>query len=156
MPPCRPVLALVAGLLLTAGAHAAEPPARLCRRVGMDDTLRPIPTSLVPAAHRAFGLDAPDSAVRRTTVFRCMAGAVMICTAGANLPCGKANPARSLAAAGRYCAMNPDAAFIPMVVTGHDTIYHWRCSGTEALAGEPAEPLDARGFLARLWKPAEG
>ena len=78
----------------------------------------------------------------------------MICTVGANLPCGKPNSDRSLAAAGRYCTRNPDASVIPMVVTGHDTIYRWRCSGSEALAGEPAEALDARGFIARLWKPA--
>lgn len=149
-------LALAAGTLLgaNAGAYAAETPAQHCRRVGADDALRPIPALLVPAAKRLFGLDAPDSVVQRSTVFRCLDGAVLICTSGANLPCGKANEDRHLASAGRYCRENPDASSIPMFVTGHDTIYAWRCRGAEADAGEPAEPLDPRGFMARLWKPA--
>lgn len=149
-------LALAAGLLLlSAGAQAAESPAQYCRRVGGDDALRPLPASLVPAAKRVFGLDMPDDAVRRGTVFRCMEGAVLICTTGANLPCGKANTSRRLPAAERYCRENPDASVIPMFVTGHDTIYAWRCQGAQAVAGEPAEALDARGFVAGLWKRAE-
>lgn len=155
MRPHRLILALVPAALLAFAAHAAEPPAQYCRRVGTDDALRPIPASLVPAAKRLFDLEAPEGAVRRMTVFRCMEGAVLICTTGANLPCGKANTGRTLASAGRYCRETPDAPFIPMVVTGHDTIYTWRCRGTEAVAGEPAEPVDLRGFVARLWMRAE-
>lgn len=151
----RAMLLLAAGMLLAPAAHAAESPARYCERVGADDTLRPIPASLVPAAKRLFSLEAmPDAVVRRTTVFRCVQGAVLICTSGANLPCGKANTNRALASAGRYCRENPDASGVPMYVTGHDTIYAWRCRGTEAVAGEPVETLDPRGFMARLWKPA--
>ena len=146
---------LAAGLLLAPAAQAAETPAQHCRRVGTDDATRPIPASLVPAAKRLFGLEAPDDAVRRTTVFRCMGGAVLICTVGANLNCGKANTDRALASARRYCREHGDAPFIPAFVTGHDTAYRWQCRGGEAVAGEPAEALDARGFVARLWKPAE-
>lgn len=165
MPPCRsiPALAvgvsLVAGALLAPAAHAAETPARTparyCRDVGTDDAPRPIPESLVPAAKRLFGLEAPDAVVRRATVFRCMSGAVLICTTGANLPCDKADTGRALAPAGRYCRENPDAAFVPAYVTGHDMVHAWRCRGTEAVAGEAVEALDARGFVARLWKPVE-
>lgn len=155
MLPCRPVLALAAGLLLAPAAHAAEPPAQHCRRVGTDDASQPIPASLVPATKRLFGLEAPDDVVRRTTVFRCVGGAVLICITGANLPCGKANTSRTLASAGQYCRENPDASFIPAFVAGHDTIYRWQCRGAEAVAGEPAEALDARGFVSRLWKPVE-
>lgn len=148
------LLVLAAGVLLAPVAHADETPQAHCRRVGVDDTLRPIPESLVPVAKRLFGLDAPDSVVQRMTVYRCMGAAVLVCTAGANLPCGKANLDRSLASASQYCRDNPDAPFIPMVVTGHDTIYRWRCRGTKQVAGEPVEPVDARGFQARLWKVA--
>ena len=152
---CHLALALAAGLLLAPAAHAAETVAQLCRRVDTDDTPRPIPALLVPAAARLFGLDMPDDAVRRATVFRCMEGAVLICATGANLPCGKANTSRTLDSAARFCRNNPDAPFVPAFVTGHDTIYRWQCRGTEAVAGEPAEALDARGFMARLWKPAQ-
>lgn len=147
------MFALVAQL--TTAARAAETPFQRCRRTGTDDTLRPIPALLTPAAKRLFGLEAPDDVVRRTTVFRCMDGAVLVCNAGANLPCGKANAGRRLASAGRYCREHPDAPDIPAYVTGHDTIYTWRCQGASAVAGERTETLDGRGFMARLWKAVE-
>lgn len=157
MPSLRPILALAVAapvaLALPSGA-AGETPAETCARAGTDDSLRPIPASLAATARRLFGLDAPDAVVARTTVFRCAGGAVLLCNTGANLPCGRANTDRGLASAARYCRDNPDDASIPMVVTGHDTVYRWRCRGGEAEAGEPVERTDARGFVARLWKPA--
>ena len=149
------VSTLAACLLIIPATHAAEPPADYCRRVGVDDMPRPIPAALVPAAQRLFGLQAPDDVVRRMTVFRCMGGKVLICATGANLACGKANTDRHLVSAGQYCREHPDAPSIPMFVTGHDTIYAWRCRGTAALASEPVDALDARGFMARLWKPLD-
>ena len=147
------------GLLLAAAALAAVPPARAeppadyCRRVGTDDARRTIPPEMAPAVEKLFALSMPDDPVARTTYFRCLDGAVMACNVGANLPCGKANASRSIPAARQYCRSHPDASFIPMAVTGHDTIYRWRCSGTHAMAGGPGEALDSRGFIARLWKP---
>lgn len=155
MLPCRLALALFAGLLLAPAAYAAGTPAQHCRQVGTDDAPRPVPASLVPTAKRALGLRAPNDVVRRTTLFRCAEGVVLVCTVGANLNCGKASTAESLAPARRYCRENPDATFIPAYVTGHDAIRLWRCRGVDAVAGEPAEALDGRGFVARLWKPVE-
>ncbi len=149
------VLPLLAGLPLAAAGHAAETPAQHCRQVATDDVSRPVPASLVPAAQRALGLEAPGSVVQRTTRFRCAGGTVLVCAVGANLNCGKADTARSLAPAGQYCSEHPDAESIPAYVTGHDTVYRWRCRGVDAVAGEPAEALDARGFVARLWKPVQ-
>lgn len=154
LPSCL-AFVLAAGLLLAPAVQAAETPAQHCRRMGTADATRPIAASLVPAAKRLFGLEAPDAAVRRTTVFRCMDGAVLICTIGANLNCGKANKGRALLSAKRYCREHGDAPFIPAFVTGHDTIYRWQCQGGEAVTGEPAEALDARGFVERLWKLVE-
>jgi hypothetical protein len=119
-----------------------------------DDTLRPVPAPLAADAKRLFGLDAPDDIVEQTTVFRCMAGQVMICTTGANLPCGKPDGGRALTSARHYCRENPDAPFIPMVVTGHDTLNSWRCRAGMPEAAGPPERLDARGFIARLWRKA--
>jgi hypothetical protein len=39
-----------------------------------------------------------------------------------------------------------------MVVTGHDTLYSWRCAGGKAEVGPPISKLDARGFLTDYWK----
>jgi hypothetical protein len=150
------VLSLLAGALLSHDALAqAEEPAHYCARVGVDDTPRGIPPAVTPAARRLFNLDASAEAVERTTIFRCMAGAVLLCTIGANLPCGRADTERSLPGASRYCRENPGSPFIPAFATGHATIYRWRCAGTEAIAGEPVEAVDRRGFVERLWKPLD-
>ncbi|MBV9749227.1 MAG: hypothetical protein JO157_10460 [Acetobacteraceae bacterium] len=149
-------LLLIVGAVLAhraARAQDAAQPTSFCGSVGVDDTLRPIPASLVPAAARLFSLRAPASYVQRTTVFRCMDGTVLVCNTGANLPCEKANTNRDLPGAIQYCSEHPDSSFIPMFVTGHNTIYRWRCEGTTADAGEPVERVDTRGFVARLWKP---
>jgi hypothetical protein len=96
----------------------------------------------------------PAAQIRRSTYFRCMDGRVFLCNLGANLPCGKANQSRHLAGAEAWCAKHPDADFIPMYATGHDTIYNWRCrAGKAATEGPPLE-VDSRGFIARYWKPA--
>ena len=132
---------------------AASSPAALCRKLGTDDRLRPIPQSLVPAARRLFGLHAmPAIWVRRSTLFRCFERQVLVCNLGANIPCGKADTRRDLPAADRWCAGHPGSSFIPMAVTGHDTIFRWHCAGTRAAASGPPLKRDPRGFIAHLWK----
>ncbi len=39
-----------------------------------------------------------------------------------------------------------------MVVTGHDTIYEWRCEGRSAKPGKQIGQVDARGFFEEYWK----
>jgi hypothetical protein len=128
----------------------------LCRGGETDDTPRPIPESLVPAAVRLFGLKAmPADQVRRSTLYRCVSGRVLVCNLGANLPCDKANTSRNLPAADAWCAEHPGSDFIPMYVTRHDAVYRWRCRGAQALAiGQPLD-VDRRGFISRLWKPVD-
>ncbi|MGH7105824.1 MAG: hypothetical protein ACREFT_04895 [Acetobacteraceae bacterium] len=148
--PAGSRMALASG---AAASPAAASPAATCRRLGTDDRLRPIPGSLVPAATRLFGLEAmPANQVERSTVFRCFEGKVLVCNYGANLPCGKADTRRKLAGASDWCANNPDAAFIPMYVTGHDTIYRWRCHDGDALTTATVFSIDPRGFITQFWK----
>jgi hypothetical protein len=54
-------------------AQAASP-AAVCARAGTDDTLRPIPDSLVPAVNTVFGTAMPARMAMDTTVFRCSGG----------------------------------------------------------------------------------
>lgn len=126
----------------------------VCAAGATDDTLRPLPQSDAPAARAAFGLaaDMPAALIAQLTVYRCDSGRMLMCTAGANLPCGKANTARQLAAATHWCAANPDSDFIPAYVTGHNTAYQWSCHGGRAVPGQKAA-LDDRGFFQSYWKP---
>jgi hypothetical protein len=157
IPRAVATTALAISLLALPGMAAwANPPQQLCQDNATDDEERPIPQSLVPAAVRLFGLEAmPVEEVGRSTVYRCAAGRVLVCNLGANLPCGKANTSRNLPAAEAWCAENSGSDFIPMYVTGHDTIYRWRCDGTKASTiGGPLE-TDQRGFISRYWKPVD-
>lgn len=142
----------VLGLGLLAFGAQAETPSRLCARVGTDDTARPVPASLANEVNRLFDTRMPASIVEKATVFRCFDGHVLVCTAGANLPCGKANVSRINPGAAAWCRDHPGAASVPAFATGHDTIYEWRCHGGQAEAFRQVDQVDARGFFARYWK----
>jgi len=85
--------------------------------------------------------------------WRCMDGAVYICTVGANIPCDtKADRAKHNVGADSYCRENPDAAIVPAYATGHRTIYEWRCKRGVAAPGRFIARLDRRGFRTDLWR----
>ena len=157
-PHRRAIAGAICGLLLlsTPAAALSGTAERYCRRAGTDDTVRAIPRSLVPAATRLFvcaRANPPVAWVRASTFFRCVAGRVLLCNVGANLPCGKANTSRHLAGAQAWCAGHPGSPFVPAYATGHDTIYRWRCSGSTAQAFGAPLRVDRRGFIAEFWKP---
>lgn len=149
-------LLVLAALLAAPVLARAASPAGLCRQLGTDDRLHAIPQALVPDSERLFGLHSmPAEWVQRTTFFRCYDGHVFVCNVGANLPCGKANQSRELPGATAWCAKNPDAGFIPMYVTGHDTIYSWRCRASAAVPTAQVFTVGPRGFITQFWKPAD-
>ena len=93
-------LSAVLSLTVTFSALCQEAPAqdatKYCASVGTDDEVRPIPPELVPQALRLFYSVPVDSEqVRRSTVYRCMDGAVWLCNYGANLICAKADISRT-------------------------------------------------------------
>lgn len=153
------VCAVLASVGYTAASFAAPrsiaSPARFCSRVVTDDMLRAIPQALVPAAERAFGLAAmPARMIRQSTVFRCFERHVLLCTVGANLPCGKADIRNAMPAADAWCAEHAGAGSIPAFVVGHATIYDWKCDGAKAAVARAVLHVDRRGFVAEYWKPA--
>ncbi len=151
--PSRVTLAvIIAAMLSLARAHAAAP-VSVCARSGDDDTARPIPAMLVPAANALFGTGMSTSQAVATTVFRCAHGRVLVCTTGANLPCGPANTNRVPGpGAIDWCRDHPNAAFIPAVATGHDTIFAWRCQSGAPRVARQVHAVDAHGFITQYWK----
>lgn len=136
------------------GGPRAQDVPYLCRLVRNDDRVRPIPITLIPKARELFEFSAavPDSFIQQSTTFRCMNGKVFLCNTGANLVCGKASASRSSPGAAAFCKANPDADSVPMVATGHDTIYEWRCNGKEAVISGEIATVDARGFISENWR----
>ena len=91
----------------------------------------------------------------KTTIWRCMDNQVYACNFGANLPCdSKANTDKTPSPAmDDFCKANPEADFIPMSVTGHDTIYSWHCVKDAPEVLDQIETVDAAGYLAQIWYP---
>ena len=136
-----------------------------CSRTRDDDTIRPLPAALAAQAMQAqAGPGGPPASGRpptsqdlasylNQTYFRCMDGLVYVCSIGANLPCtGKPDMRRSIPAVADYCRTSPDADAVPMVVTGHSTIYGWACVKGRPVITDRVQ-LDRRGFQANIWTP---
>jgi hypothetical protein len=149
------ITALLVCIAAPRDVAAAADQGGACPSGQTDDTLRPLPPALVPRARALLGLNMPDDLIRRGTVYRCLDGRTLLCSTGANLVCGKANTRRDLPGVGAWCRDNRNAGRVPMAVTGHDTIYSWRCSnGVPVIEGTGA--VNARGFLSGNWKDAGG
>ncbi len=134
-------------------------PFAYCAAVGTIDapdaryTGAKMPASLAQGLQKALGGNVDLAFLSRSSVWRCMDGKVYACTVGANLPCeSKANTDKTPTADMKdYCQANPSSDFIPMVVTGHDTIYEWKCvNGVPTIAKQTAQ-VDAQGFLSNIW-----
>jgi hypothetical protein len=124
--------------------------ARYCAAGAGRQSAAPVPGQLQSIVAKAFGISV-DMA-RDGAVVRCDGGRLKACWIGANLDCGQANLHRSLPGASAYCRDHPGSDFIPMVATGHDTIYNWRCAGRRAVAGKPNRLVDAHGYIAGNWR----
>ncbi|HEY1944302.1 MAG TPA: hypothetical protein VGH40_19500 [Roseiarcus sp.] len=112
-----------------------------------------VPAALQPNVAKAFGISVEMA--RDAATVRCVGGKLMACWVGANLDCGRANVHRSLLGANAYCREHPGSDSIPMVATGHDTIYDWRCDGRRAVAGKANRAVDASGYIAENWREAQ-
>ena len=151
--------ALVLGLTsLSRIAAASDDLPAQCARLGNDDTVRDYQPSLRAGTVKAFramfpGAKTPpeDAMLQAQAKFRCMNGKVHVCFIGANLPCGKLNTSRENAGAEAFCRTEPEADFVPMAATGHDSIYAYRCHGGKAEVLRATYELDERGFAKSLW-----
>lgn len=147
------VLAMLAFTALPMTRAHAETPAAVCARLGVDDATRQIPASLVPAVNVLFGTKMSSGEAVASTMFRCASGRVLVCTMGANLPCGPANTSRIPGTgAVNWCRDHPGAALIPAVATGHDTIFIWECRDGAPRIARQVYAVDARGFIKDYWK----
>jgi hypothetical protein len=113
------------------------------------------PEAIVKGLRKALETpdDTPMDPFLAGTYWRCMDGKVWACFVGANLPCwSKANTDRTPTSDMEdFCKQNPTSDFIPMAVTGHDTVYNWSCKDGVPEAGEQFVKPDAQGFLSNIW-----
>jgi hypothetical protein len=114
-----------------------------------------IPESIIKGIRKTMKLsdDVPADYIRQTTFWRCMDSKVFICIVGANLPCmEKADLNRMPSGAMlNFCQTNPGQDYIPAYVTGHTSVYEWRCSGKAPVITRQLSKPDARGFLSEIW-----
>lgn len=130
----------------------AAAPGSACRPAETDAVTRPIPSSLAPAVIAAFQVRMTPAEIVETGAMRCAEGHLLACLIGANLNCGKADTRTRNAGASRWCRDHPNSDFVPLVATGHDTIYSWRCDGSHAVIERQVENVDRQGFVTENWK----
>jgi putative hemolysin len=96
--------------------------------------------------------DAPKD-IQQNAVWRCMDKSVWICHFGANIPCGEKADLNQMptAAMEDYCKANPAADNIPAAVTGHGTIYEWKCTDGKSELVKPLFEVDSRGYITDFW-----
>jgi hypothetical protein len=119
-----------------------------CAKVKNDDKIRKIEPEILPFARKEYPGN-EDRNLRESTVYRCMGGKVWICNYGANIPCDGVDRSKGSPAIDQWCRENPNEDYIPMAVTGHATMYQWKCA-----RGKPVKSprkLDAQGFQGDIW-----
>ncbi len=169
----RPAWVAIAAVLLVLTACSPQPaapataasftdPFSYCASVGNIDkpdaryTATAVPDAIINGFKKAAGLDSstePMDMLRQTTIWRCMGGKVYACNFGANLPCdSRANTSKTpTQAMNEFCAANANSDFIPMAMTGHDTIYSWHCANDKAEVLQQMQQVDAAGFIQGIW-----
>jgi hypothetical protein len=114
-----------------------------------------VPASVAEALRTASGAaaDAPLSIFESNSYWRCMDGKVYGCFVGANIPCEDKADANSTptAAENEFCQAQPNADVIPAVVTGHATIYEWRCTNGQPEIVRQVLQVDAQGYVSEFW-----
>ena len=148
-----------------AGQGTIADPWTYCKAVGTIDA--PDARYVGPANPEAVALslfrsqvspDKPmDPQVVKSTTWRCVDGKVLACNFGANIPCrDKANTDKTpTAGMNEFCTANPNSDFIPMAVTGHNTIYAWKCVNATPTIDRQVTEADAQGFVANVWRPVD-
>jgi hypothetical protein len=150
--PRAPAL-LFAGLVAFASmafADSAHATGAYCPGGASERSAHAVPAALQPSVAELFGIGVAQ--VRDAAVVRCVGSELLACWVGANLDCGRADPRRRLVGATAFCRDNPDADNVPMVATGHDTIYEWHCVKGRAVAGKVLMAVDPQGYIAGNWK----
>jgi hypothetical protein len=109
-----------------------------------------VPPDLVAAVAKTFAID--SAVIANGAYVRCVGAKVMACAVGANLVCDKADQRRELPGATAWCNDNPRSDSVPMVATGHATIYEWSCKRRRAVAGKVVVTVDPQGYIAENWK----
>ena len=137
-------------------------PFAYCTAVGAIDapdaryTGEAAPDAVIKGYLKAAGIEEnPEfsDVYKKMTIWRCMENKVYACNFGANLPCdSKANTDREpTQAMADFCKQNPGSDFIPMAVTGHETIYSWHCVKDAPELLEQISQVDAAGYIENIW-----
>lgn len=158
---------LVSALTCTAGDKSPEAgktfdnPFAYCEAAGTVDspgadyTGPEVPEPIAKGLKKAFGSpeSTPLDIFMKGTYWRCMDGKVYACNVGANLPCeSKADVSKEpTEGMNEYCKENAGSDFIPMYVTGHSTVYDWKCDGATPVAGKQLSEVDSQGYQKNIW-----
>ncbi|MCE1253589.1 MAG: hypothetical protein LWX83_08590 [Anaerolineae bacterium] len=142
-----------------------DDPFAYCQAVGNQDVVDAaysgpkLPAAVEQALRKAYNAptETPEELYKNGSYWRCMNHQVYACFVGANLPCdSKANTDENPTDAEKdFCKEHPDSDFIPASVTGHDTIYEWRCKAEIPEVNSQLFRVDDRGYISEIWYQVE-
>jgi hypothetical protein len=145
-------------------ADALKDPIVYCKSVGTIDApdakyVGPVvPDWMVTKAYTPEAIKAQKSAgvdPKRSIIWRCASGTVLMCVQGNAPQCGKASTSKTpTKAMQEFCAATPNSDVIPLSVIGHENpmIYDWHCHGKQPTIKSQVFTVDAQGFPAELWQ----
>ena len=162
------VLVLAVALLTLSAARAEtgalNDPVAYCQAVGTIDAPDAkykgpaVPDWMVAKAYPPEAIKAQKDAgmdPKRSIVWRCASGTVLICVQGNAPQCDKASTSKTPTKAMQdYCASTPNAEVIPLYAIGHENqmIDDWGCRGKEPTIKSQVFNVDAQGYPAELWQ----
>ncbi len=120
-----------------------------CAGLGTKTDVKPIPELLVPYANSVFFDGAASS-----TEYRCIANQIYICENGNGFNCDRPSTKRHNSSVDQFCRENPSASSVPFAVSGHGSVYAWKCVGTNAAIAH-TESTDKEGFRTEMWVPID-
>lgn len=151
----------------TAAEASYSDPFAYCAAVGTVDapdaryTGEALPESVLKSMVAA-GVVTADTPleIQKHATWRCMEGTVWVCHFGANIPClDKADTNQTpTAEMNKFCEENPASDNIPAAVTGHATVYEWKCDAGKPAVVRQVLNVDPQGYPTEFWyklSPAE-
>ena len=155
---CGPAATSTSAPTAPVSAGSYTDPFAYCAAVGDVDqpdaryTGPAMPDPVVAALRKATGASA-DAPLAQGSFWRCMGSKVYGCFIGANIPCQeKANTDKNPTAEEiDFCKAQTSADVIPAAVTGHSTVYEWRCTDGKPTIVSQVLQVDARGYPTQFW-----
>ncbi len=146
---------------VTATPNSFTDPFSYCNAVGTVDkpdsryTGQALPDNLLNSIIKG-GSATADSPIREAgyVTWRCADKNVLVCLAGANIPCEEKADTSTTPHSGmvEFCKTEKNTDSIPAAAAGRTTVYEWSCKEGQPVKGNQVTQVDAQGYPKDWWQ----